>query len=68
MPRSALLLDVPELEEQRIRHAGEGVAPGDRGEELAGIGVGQELVVALLDRLGNFLLLVERPGGDELRA
>src|SRR5260221_13010090 len=65
---SSLLLDVPELEQERVGAADQGVAPGDRGEELAGIGVGEEFVVALLNRLGDLLLLVERAGGEELRA
>src|SRR5260221_12402562 len=65
---SSLLLYVPELEQQRVGHADQGVAPGERGEELAGIGVGEEFVVALLNRLGDLLLLLERAGGEELRA
>src|SRR5260221_3857110 len=65
---STLLLDVPELQEQRDAHADERVAPRHRGEELPGVHVGQELVVALLDCLGDLLLLVQRAGGDETPA
>src|SRR3954464_306627 len=64
----ALLLDPPGDEEEGVRHVAEAVPPGHRGRELPGVDVMMELVEALLQRVGDLLLLDLVAGGDELLA